>query len=65
MSKRNVEAQERVVSALWTFAVAQSKLDPTKPHTTTSDGIAVSLPAVGVALDDIMDAFGFRVTPID
>lgn len=60
-SRRNVDAQERVVAALWAFAHAQQ----TRPHTTTyENGPSANGPAVEEALEEIMGAFGYTVTPL-
>jgi hypothetical protein len=59
--KRNVAAQEEVVSALWRFASSIGA-----PITSPSDGLVDRrrLDAVGPALADILEAFGCEVTPL-
>lgn len=64
---RNLSAQERVVSALWDFAAAQEVLDPATAPARRGDGrppTAVDLAAVRIAMEEIMDAFGYQVIPL-
>lgn len=73
MSTENYDAQERTVTALWNFARAlraqglspqMSEVDFTETLTRAADRRTGPSP-VGAALDDIMGAFGFRVTAVD
>jgi hypothetical protein len=63
--KRNFEAQEKVVSALWEFA-ADTKRRPAQERGCRNLDLNVSLNLddVGKALERIMAAFGCCVTPV-
>lgn len=62
--KYNYEAQEKVVSAIYTFTLNNSKLPKNVKTTINGEEIEVSLQAVGVALKEIMAAFNFEVEPV-
>lgn len=67
--KKNMDAQERVVSALWDFA-ANLQFRPYAGQRSTlvsgpNKGTVVSLEHIGTTLKEIMAAFGCEVTPID
>ena len=71
--KSNIEAQERVVSALWNFArelrrrglsASMDETDFTSALTRAANGRSEPSP-VRTALVDILDAFNCRVVPID
>ena len=63
--KKSVEKQERLVTALWTFA-ANLQLNPNEGCviTRTRDGVKVSSKHIETAMEEIMDSFGYKVTPI-
>ena len=63
--KYNYEAQEKVVSAIYTFSVNNSKLHKNVTSTLPSgDETKVSGKAVEIALKEIMAAFDFEVEPV-
>ena len=62
--KTNYEAQEKVVSAIYTFAFNNSKLPKNVSTKISGEEIEVSLEAIGIALEEIMSAFNFEVEPV-
>lgn len=61
----NYEAQEKVVTAIYTFARNNSKLHKNCTSILPNgEEIKVSLEAVGIALEEIMSAFDFEVEPV-
>lgn len=64
--KYNYEAQEKVVSAIYTFSLNNSKLPQNVYSTIMPNGeeTTVSLQAVEIALKEIMAAFNFEVEPV-
>lgn len=63
--KRSITKQEKLVSALYTFAHNQQN----KKHDCTGTNpqgriTSVNLESVGIALDEIMEIFGYTTTPI-
>lgn len=62
--KYNYEAQEEVVTALWNLIRDNSKNKPNASHIDELNGNTDAyLPAIGDAMDVIMNAFGFSVQP--
>jgi phosphoketolase len=63
--KRNFEAQEKIVSALWEFA-ADTKGRPAQERGCRNLDLNVSLNLddVGKALEKIMSAFGYQVVSV-
>lgn len=62
--KYNYEAQEDVVTAIYNFALNNSKLPKNVSTKINGEEIEVSLEAVGIALKEIMSAFNFEVEPV-
>lgn len=60
----NYEAQEKVVSAIYTFALNNSKLYKNVTTSKNGEEFTVSLEAVEIALEEIMSAFNFEVEPV-
>lgn len=65
-SNYNVEAQEKVVTAIWEFARNYQSM----PHDCKQEGgkdqddMTMPLKAVRIAMKDIMSAFGYEVYPL-
>ncbi|MBK7360678.1 MAG: hypothetical protein IPI96_15945 [Saprospiraceae bacterium] len=59
-AKRNIEKQEKLVSALYKFSEGIQE----NTHDCKYGDKSIHLPSVRSALDDIMGIFGYDVTPI-
>lgn len=62
--RRNLQKQEKLVSALWEFADDLQKRPNEGQIITASNGTRVSSKHINKAIADIMETFGYAVTEI-